>query len=33
LGEPLTANDFLQQLEYECKIKNGGKGQRSIGFF
>ena len=33
LGEALTANDFLQQLENECAVKSGGRGQRSIGFF
>jgi SpoVK/Ycf46/Vps4 family AAA+-type ATPase len=33
LGETPTVNDFLQQLENECTVKNGGRGQRSIGFF
>lgn len=32
LGEPPFAEDFLQQLETECALKNGGRVQRSIGF-
>ncbi len=32
LGEKLTADEFIDQLENECAAKNGGRIQRGIGF-